>query len=242
MPRTKPSAAATSASTSRGGAAKTVRTSNPPRTAASKKRVSYFEQDEEDEEMDEGDTTLVNPEEGEEGDFREETPTASAFAMASILKEHLASSRAKGAKAESAKVEKLMKEQFESGKKSVDSLVAKYFEENDALVSDLKLDDTRGFSRLDTKTYSAVFTEQETLKVQLVGAIDEFQKEINPGDEEWIEVAKQALNSRPQRAKKAYKKLVKSTTAVVDERRAMAELHQGAAQEAYRHFKGLVRL
>ncbi|GAA5830411.1 hypothetical protein JCM11251_001336 [Rhodosporidiobolus azoricus] len=270
MPRAKASVSAPTSTVVRSGAAASaIRSSNPHRAAASKKRVSYFEQnDDEDEEMEEGNTTLVNPEDDEEeDDFREETPAASTFEMAQLLKvgffpfplslfnpgnasemtffrvqKHISDSRAKSAKNEAAKAEKLMKEQFDGGQKQVDSLVAKHFEESDARLAGLNLNDVRGFSRLDAKSYRSVFAEQEALKTQLVATIDDFQKEMYPDQEEWIEMAKQALQARPHHAKKAYKKFAKSANAVVQERRMMAELHQGAAHETYRHFKDLARL
>ncbi|GAA6008945.1 hypothetical protein JCM10207_004036 [Rhodosporidiobolus poonsookiae] len=231
MARTKPPA---SASAKGQGA----RSSNPPRTAASK-RKNYFEQDAESDPIDEedGDTKLVNEEEEED----EEDGPSPSLELANLVNA-FTKSRVKKEEAERSKTEKQLAEKLQNGQAEVDSLIEAESAKNATLIDDLHLHDVRPYSRIEPKGYRSAFSEQHTLTTQVVAGLNAQQALLEPENDEIFDAVKQSLHARPHAAKRALKKLTKSTHAVIDERRAMAELHQGAAQEAYRHLKALARL
>ncbi|BGP13901.1 hypothetical protein JCM10213_002542 [Rhodosporidiobolus nylandii] len=220
-----------------GGGGGGGRTSNPPRAAAAKKRVSYAEQEGDEDDGwqgEEGDTTLVDEEDGED-------ELVSSFDIGDLVKA-FSKSRTKKEKTEAAKIEKQMDEILADGQKEVDSFVAVHKQKADTFIASLALDKTPSLTRLDPDNYRRAFAEQQQLTRQLAAAIDDEKQSLDPEQDPFFAAAKQALEGRPKRAKRAYKKLAKTSAVVLEERRAMAEMKQASTQEVYRHLKALTRL
>ncbi|GAA5859240.1 hypothetical protein JCM1840_003814 [Sporobolomyces johnsonii] len=115
----------------------------------------------------------------EEDEDSEEASGPSTLELAQLVKSYT-KSRTKNQKAETAKIEKRMKELLEAGRTDVDAMVSAQLEKGDTFVANLELDDTRYLGRIEPESYKKAFASQRSFSHTLASDIDNLIEQSNP--------------------------------------------------------------
>ncbi|BGP22827.1 hypothetical protein JCM10295v2_001718 [Rhodotorula toruloides] len=230
-----------STSTSAPAKSRSSRASNPSRPAASK-RTKYFDDDVDVEDGQQASQSaalggLPGLEPDEEDDEEERSST---FEIAELVKAY-AKKREKKEKAEAAKLEKQLHDLLAKGQTDADAAIEAGRKKCAALTSSLPLDEAPQFTQIDPVNYREAFRKHKRCADNFAGRIDEYLCDLRNNEHELLQDASERLDERETLAKRTARQLSKATTAIVEERHLMNQMHQEATVTTYRHLKGVAR-